>query len=152
MSPRNMPDFNFHIISKVEIKKIIFNKTTTIIIWDDNTKTIVKCMDGEQFTYEQGVKEAILKKHYGNNKKLWKDIHEKSNLKEIMKKKCDIVATKPVNPRTVEYEPDNLCFGEYEESHCKNMIKSGKKECTICKEVTLKSGRGFDHNCFIDMD
>lgn len=61
-----------------QIKKIIYNlknpiKPTTIVIWEDGTKTVVKCCDGEDFTKEGGLAQAYLKKILGtrgNIKKL----------------------------------------------------------------------------------
>lgn len=37
-----------------EIKKVIFNKPATIIIWSDNSKTVVKCEEGETYDKEKG--------------------------------------------------------------------------------------------------
>lgn len=37
-----------------EIKKVIFNKPATIIIWSDNSKTVVKCEEGVAFDKEKG--------------------------------------------------------------------------------------------------
>lgn len=48
-----------------EIKRVIFNKPATIIFWSDNTKTIVKCMEGEEFDEEKGIAMAFMKKLYG---------------------------------------------------------------------------------------
>lgn len=47
------------------IKKVIFNNPATIIIWDDGTKTVVKCQD-EPFDPERGMAMAIAKKFFGN--------------------------------------------------------------------------------------
>lgn len=48
-----------------EIKRVIFNGPATIVFWSDNTKTIVKCMDGELFDEEKGIAMAFMKKMYG---------------------------------------------------------------------------------------
>ena len=37
-----------------EIKKVIFNSPATIIIWSDNSKTVVKCEEGVVFDKEKG--------------------------------------------------------------------------------------------------
>lgn len=52
-----------------EIKKVIFNPPATIILWSDNTKTVVKCQDGDEFNHEHGLAMAIVKKMYGNTGK-----------------------------------------------------------------------------------
>lgn len=48
-----------------EIKRVIFNGPATIVFWSDNTKTIVKCMEGELFDEEKGIAMAFIKKMYG---------------------------------------------------------------------------------------
>lgn len=50
-----------------EIKKVIFNKPATIVFWADNTKTVVKCQEGEIYDPEKGLAMAIAKKALGNN-------------------------------------------------------------------------------------
>lgn len=47
------------------IKKVIFNNPATIILWNDNTKTVVKAEE-ETFDPEKGMAMAIAKKALGN--------------------------------------------------------------------------------------
>ena len=49
------------------IKNIIFNGPATIIFWDDNTKTIVKCGEGDVFDPEKGIAMAVMKRALGTN-------------------------------------------------------------------------------------
>ena len=49
-----------------EIKNVIFNDPATIVFWEDGTKTVVKCQDGDEFDPEKGLAMAIVKKSYGN--------------------------------------------------------------------------------------
>ena len=49
-----------------EIKKVIFNSPATIVIWADETKTIVKAQNNELFDPEKGLAMAITKKALGN--------------------------------------------------------------------------------------
>lgn len=49
-----------------EIKNVIFNDPATIVFWEDGTKTVVKCRDGDEFDPEKGLAMAIAKKAYGN--------------------------------------------------------------------------------------
>ena len=49
-----------------EIKNVIFNDPATIVFWEDGTKTVVKCQDGDEFDSEKGLAMAIAKKAYGN--------------------------------------------------------------------------------------
>lgn len=48
------------------IKKVIFSNPATIVMWTDNTKTVVKA-DGEPYDPEKGLAMAIAKKSMGNN-------------------------------------------------------------------------------------
>ena len=56
-----------------EIKKVIFNDPATVIIWSDNTKTVVKCEDGETYDKEKGFLLCWLKGIKGS-KKLQKEL------------------------------------------------------------------------------
>lgn len=47
------------------IVKVIFNDPATIVIWEDGSKTVVKC-DCESFDPEKGLAMAISKKALGN--------------------------------------------------------------------------------------
>lgn len=58
------------------IKKVIFNNPATIIIWEDSTKTIVKCGPNDIYDPEKGMAMAIAKKALGN----------KGNFNEVFKK------------------------------------------------------------------
>lgn len=48
------------------IKNVIFNDPATIVIWQDGSKTVVKCQDGEIYDPEKGLAMAISKKALGN--------------------------------------------------------------------------------------
>ena len=50
-----------------KIKKVHFNGPCTIVLWDDNTKTIVRAQN-EVFDPEKGLAMAIAKKFLGGNK------------------------------------------------------------------------------------
>lgn len=58
---------NYAIKSYFEIKNIIFNDPATIVIWDDGTKTVVKCQEGDSFDPEKGVAMAVMKRALGSN-------------------------------------------------------------------------------------
>ena len=51
---------------KHNIAKVIFNYPATIVFWEDGTKTVVKCQDGDVFDKEKGLAMAIAKKFFGN--------------------------------------------------------------------------------------
>ena len=48
------------------IDNVIFNDPATIILWNDGTKTVVKCGEGEVYDPEKGFAMAISKKVLGN--------------------------------------------------------------------------------------
>lgn len=48
------------------IKKVIFSPPATIIIWDDNTKAIVKAQEDEPYDPEKGMAMCIAKHIYGD--------------------------------------------------------------------------------------
>ena len=53
-------------VSAPSIKKVIFNYPATIVFWSDESKTVVKCQDGDIYDPEKGLAMAISKKALGN--------------------------------------------------------------------------------------
>ena len=47
--------------------KVIYNGPATIILWDDGTKTVVKCKEGDPYSPEAGFALAVLKRLTGND-------------------------------------------------------------------------------------
>ena len=59
--------FNPIIFGKsLTIKKVIYNGPATIILWDDGTKTVVKCKEGDPYSHEAGFALAVLKRMTGD--------------------------------------------------------------------------------------
>ena len=54
------------------IDKVIFNEPATIILWDDGSKTVVKCTDGEEYDPAIGFAMAYVKKAYGNTGRIFR--------------------------------------------------------------------------------
>lgn len=54
-------------ICKAKPKRIICSPPCTIILWDDNTKTVVKCVKGDKYDADVGIAFCILKKAMGNS-------------------------------------------------------------------------------------
>lgn len=54
-------------ISIPEIEKVIFQKTHTIVLWKDKTRTVVNCSE-EDFDKEKGLAMAITKKYIARGK------------------------------------------------------------------------------------
>lgn len=49
------------------IKNVRFNEPATIVYWEDGTKTVVVCQEGDIYDEEKGLAMAISKKALGNN-------------------------------------------------------------------------------------
>ena len=75
-------------------KKIIVNEDSkvTVVMWDDNTKTIVKCSEADQYDPYAAYCAAFAKKCYGTNSQLKKTIETLTVIQESKpKKKQNIV-------------------------------------------------------------
>lgn len=69
------------------IKRVIFNGPATIVFWNDGTKTVVKCREGDTFDPEKGLAMAIAKKALGNENGYYEDI--KKWMPKAFEKTCD---------------------------------------------------------------
>lgn len=57
-----LTDTNF-----IKIKDVkFFNNKTTVVWWEDGSKTVVVCQDGDTFDKEKGLAMAITKRVYGD--------------------------------------------------------------------------------------
>lgn len=61
-----------------EIKKVIYSGNKTIVLWADNTKTIVSCREGETFDQYMGFCAAVTKKLFGSTSHIKKTIEKKN--------------------------------------------------------------------------
>lgn len=52
--------------TELKVERVIFNDKTTIVFWNDHTKTVVKCQEGDTFSEEAGVALCFMKKMLGN--------------------------------------------------------------------------------------
>ena len=55
------------LFQKPRAKKIIFNPPATIVIWEDGTKTIVKCTEKDEYDAEKGLALCYMKKLLGKD-------------------------------------------------------------------------------------
>lgn len=93
------------------IKNVYFNNPVTVVLWDDGTKTIVRCQDGDTYSRETGLALCMAKKAMGN----------KSNFNDIFKKWI---------PEEKKEKPKNIhrsCF------NCTSCFS----RCAECDEDTL---------------
>ena len=86
------------------IKNVIFNEPATIVFWEDGSKTVVKCQDGDIYDPEKGLAMAISKKalgnqgNYCNEFKNWlseenevEKVRDDSNFNEKLNKFADVI-------------------------------------------------------------
>lgn len=88
---KNRVDTDIHIdptyINKA-IKRVILSNPATIILWNDGTKTVAKCCDGDIYDPETGMVMCIMKHLFGDTNR-WRSIIDKhiNNSKANDKKK-----------------------------------------------------------------
>jgi hypothetical protein len=66
------PSISFITNTIPSIKKVLFRPPATIVFWSDNTKTVVKAEDGDEYDTEKGLAMAISKKALGNKGNYYK--------------------------------------------------------------------------------
>lgn len=85
------------------IKRVIFNPPATIVMWEDGTKTIVKCTEGEEFKEELGLAMAIAKRYFGSRSKFKKEVAKASRPQEkTFKNEAEILATVAEKLKTLD--------------------------------------------------
>lgn len=98
-----------------ESKKIISNDPATVILWEDGTKTMAKCQDGDVFDFEKGVLICSLKKLIGNratNELLNQTEKEKTNISAKKQKQKDCTTCQYEEIIYTSY-PCNSCLRRY---------------------------------------
>lgn len=65
-----------------DYKRVIFHYPATIVIWADNTKTVVKCMEGDEYDPEKGLALCFMKRALCNKDYLFHRVlkHELNRL------------------------------------------------------------------------
>lgn len=131
-----------------EIKNVIFNDPATIVFWEDGTKTVVKCQDGDEFDPEKGLAMAIAKKAYGNkgnycNKmKKWlpkeEPVDTNSNLRSIDNDKFSKSFKKGIS------DAFDIIFKGTKCTPDDNSVSS-KKRMTFREEVAKLHPENIDH-------
>lgn len=96
-------------------KKIIVNEDSkvTVVMWDDNTKTIVKCSEADQYDPYAAYCAAFAKKCYGTNSQLKKTIENHTVFQESKKKNNTDALRLPSIEEAVKNFCDTAkkCFG-----------------------------------------
>jgi len=102
------------------IKKVIFNDPATIVIWGDNTKTVVKCQPGDKYDKKLGLALCLSKKLLGN----------KGNYNEVFKKWIDKPDEEEISVELMRDKLDEYC-DEYAGYLC---------NCEGCKLESCRCG------------
>lgn len=64
-------------VEKLSYKDVIFNDPATIVLWEDGTKTVVKCDSKDVYDPTTGLALCFMKKALGNSSRKLNDIlHE----------------------------------------------------------------------------
>lgn len=90
------------------IKRVILSNPATIILWNDGTKTVTKCCDGDVYDPETGMVMCIMKHLFGDTNR-WRNIigkHIKNSRANDKKKVCKHDCTK-LNNKSVECIPSD---------------------------------------------
>ena len=69
-----------------EIKRITFDNPTTVVFWNDGSKTIVQCSANDDFDKEYGVTMCFMKKIFGTRSEFMRQV-EKGGTKKYQNKK-----------------------------------------------------------------
>lgn len=128
----NMMKKNEVSVNMPAIKKVHFSGNVTVVIFEDDSKVIVKCQDGETFDPEKGLAMAIAKRALGTNK-------SGSNYYDIFKKwlpktKNDVTKKIEANALKEEY------FTEHEEDSLveNESILKDNRQLKIRKDMIKK--------------
>ena len=54
-------------VNQARIQKVLYSNPATVVFWDDGSKTISKCFDGDVYNPETGLVMCILKKINGSS-------------------------------------------------------------------------------------
>lgn len=118
--------------TNMQIKKVIFNYPVTVVLWEDDTKTIVRCGDHDVFDPEKGLAMAIAKKALGNTGKYY-DMFKKWVPKEEEKKPSKpIVTDVKVEEKDGGLEVKGTLTEECEVIFCKDCVHYTKMG-SFCK-------------------
>ena len=105
-----------------KITKVIFNDPATIVFWEDDTKTVVKCDDKERYDPEKGLAMAISKKALGNQGNYYNEF--KKWLPDKMHVTPTILSTSKMHVSPIE--PNILSMSDTNQ----NAIKALEKKLT----------------------
>lgn len=74
---RWMPCDKVGMATRLEAKDVIYNKPATIVLWEDGTKTVVKCDERDEYDPKIGLALCYMKKALGNSSRALNDVLKK---------------------------------------------------------------------------
>lgn len=84
----------------MQISKVIYQNPATIVFWKDGTKTVVKCQEGDKYSYSAGIMHAIIRKMYEDNSRKYSDILSYISTAEEFDKACEVISEEEDNEPT----------------------------------------------------
>lgn len=146
-------------LQPLKVKKVIFNGNRTIVIFDNGTKSIVKCED-EKFDKEKGLAMALVKAVYGTNEshsnyynifKKWIPDEEVLSADEIAYCERDAEVVKDLVENVAKNEINNPCTNcEESKNGCfTNCEKLQKASDAISNNEEINKPKPIEHGYFI---
>lgn len=103
----------------IKPKRIIHNGNATIVFWNDNTKTVVRCAEDDTQDNYWAFCAAYCKKVFGNNSHLKRVIKDAENAKPEKPKKHKDYLDSWVIPPSIQEEYDRYMRCRFENELCK---------------------------------
>lgn len=100
-------------------KRIIHNGNATIVFWNDNTKTVVKCSENDEPDNYTAFCTAYCKKVFGSNSHLKRVIKDAENAKPEKPKKHKDYLDSLAIPPSIQEEYDRYMRRRFEDALCK---------------------------------
>lgn len=85
------------LVNSFAIKNVYFNDPVTVVIWEDGTKTIVKCGKNDIYDPEKGLAMAVAKKALGNKGSYYDDFKKWLPIQEVKNTSSKVPVRVPKN-------------------------------------------------------
>lgn len=142
-----------------KIERVMFNGPATIVFWQDDTKTVVKCREGDTFDPEKGIAMAIAKKVLGNEDGYYEGIKkwlpkEKKKREPRILKGCSNCRYRDVSacsdPCRTCVHGNSFTNWEPKEQISEKEEETSRKWCGNCRYRDVSSGSKPCFTCIFD--
>lgn len=115
------------------ISSVYFDESSgvTVVIWNDNTKTIVRTCEGDSFDKERGVLQAYFEKMYGGTKTQANKYLKKIIAESTSKKDKEALKAKKKMKQAIHSSEDSINAKKIEE-------EPAEEDCSASLEMLLK--------------